>query len=326
MTQISNDRVLSKIPTSPLGLFFALSVGSYVPHELWDRANFRKKFCFRAIVMPVLTYRLLKMLTENPYYETLLYTQPRIPCRIHRPYLSTRMSRRENVDALALHYEKMTAFLSKDNFLAHLSPSGLKLAYLKGKDGSIYRLCFKSTHKLDREGEVSVILADSHGNMLSKMTFTLCQRFDEDCLIIGGLQGPNTADALDSIQHATKQLYGLFPKRILIDAVLFLGHLMNVRRVYAVSNMNHVYQALRYSNRKKQIFANYDDLWEVSGGIRTPDNYYQLPPVIKRKKIEDVPSKKRSEYRKRFELLDELNQEIYQSLMKSPEFFCNPAP
>lgn len=320
MAQISNERALSKIPSSPLGLYFALSLGNYVPHELWNRANFRKKFCLRALVMPVLTYRLLKMLTAHPYYEALLYCQPRIPCRIHRPYLSIRLSRRENVDALNVHYNKITAFLSKEDFLTHLSPSGLKLAYLTGKDGSLYRLSLKSTHKLDQEGEMSVILTDSLGNMLSEMTFTVCQRFEEDCFIIGGFQGPNTDDALDFIQYATKQLHGLFPKRILTDAVLFLGHLMNVRRVYAVANKNHVYQSLRYTNRKKQIFSNYDELWEASGGLRTPDNYYQLPPVIKRKRIEDVPSKKRSEYRKRFELLDAIGYEIAASLGKRTMF------
>lgn len=271
--------------------------------------------------MPVLTYKLLKMVTGHPCYEMLLYSQPRLPCRIHRPYLSNKMSRRENVRILMYHYEKVTTFLGKERFLAHLSPSGIRLAYITGKNDELFRLSMKSTHKLDREGELSVILSDSRGTMLAEITLTFCQRFEEDCLIIGGLQGPNTPDALTVIRHATKQLHGIFPKKVVLEAVLLIGQFFQVKRAYAVTNSNHVYQSLRYTNRQKQIVADYDAFWEASGGTRTRDNYYQLPPVLKRKNLEDVPSKKRSEYRKRFELLDEVNRELTVSLMSSINHF-----
>lgn len=310
MTQIMHDSFSSNIPKTPLGLYLALSRGVSIPHELWLSARFRRKFFLRGLIMPVLTYRLLKMLTEHPAYEKVLLTQPGLPCRIHRPWLSNKMSRRERLAALIHHYERISALLGNRMFNTLLSVSGITLATIVGKDNQTYVLRFLSTHKLDREGEATLILSDTAGQMLSEITFTLCQRFNENALFIGGLQGPNTADAQNRIQQATKGFHGLFPKRIVVEALLRLAQLLGIKNVCAVANTSHVYHALRYYNRKKHMHADYDALWEVVGGIRTPDGSYQLPLEISRKRLEDIASKKRVEYRRRFELLDEINLQM----------------
>lgn len=316
MAQVIDGATQKEFPHTPLSLYVSLSRGTLVPHELWLSAHFRWKFFLRGLIMPLLTYRILKMLTQHPHYEQLLLTQPRLPCRIHRPYLSNQMSRAEGVNALQYHYEKMTKFLSADNFAQHLSASGINIAQVEGKDGELYYLKLLSTHKLDREGETTIIFRDQAGCMLAEISFTLCHRQGKSALIIGGLQGPKSEDALERIQKATKNFYGLFPKRIVLEALLCLAQLMRTERIHAVATESHVYCSLRYTNRKKHMHADYNALWEMSGGFKTADGYYQLPRATTRKALEEIPSKKRAEYRRRFALLDEIQAQIVQALAR----------
>ena len=310
MTQVSEKRNFIKPPTTPLRLFWCLSRGIYIPHELWISTHFRSKFFLRGLLMPILTYRIMNMLTQHPLYQHILLNQPRLPCRIHRPYLSNRLSRKEAVKALLFHYDNMKQFLNVDDLYRLHTPDGIAICAIGGKEGGIYQLKVISTHKLDREGETTVILRDQQNCMLAEISFTLCLTKGMPTLIIGGLQGPNSDDAQARIQKATKAFHGLFPKRIALEALLRLSDLMHIENIYAVATESHVYQSMRYNSRTKHMYADYNALWEMSGGIKMSDGYYRLPHVIKRKEIEELPSKKRSEYRKRFMLLDNIHMQI----------------
>lgn len=260
--------------------------------------------------MPVLTFRLLKIITQHPFYESLLSSQPRLPCRIHRPYLTNKLSRKERVAAIVYHYKAMTHFLSDAQFNKLLGDEGITMAQIVAKDDTVYTLNLISTHKLDREGEVSIILRDSNEQFLAEISFTLCCQSGESAFIIGGLQGPNNSDAQEIIQHATKNFHGIFPKRIVLEALLALAQRMNISTVYAVTNSSHVYQSLRYNKKQKLVHADYDSFWAMTGGTQINDMYYEIPAIIPRKKIEEVVSKKRAEYRRRFDLLDSINSQI----------------
>lgn len=318
MTQLVNNSLINKLPAGPVTLYVALARGTVIPHELWESAHFRIKFFLRGLIMPALTHRILKMVTQHPRYADILFSQPRLPCRIHRPYLSNRLSRREGAAAILYHYESMTAFLGLDNFSQHLRASGIRIAQIAGKTGELYSLTLLSTYKLDREGEATVLLRDAAGLMLAELSFTLCRRSGNRALVIGGLQGPNGEDAQDRVQQATKNFHGLFPKRIVLEALLQLALLMRTEHIYGVATESHVYQSRRYNNRKKHMHADYNALWEMSGGTKISDGYYALPRMIRRKDLAALPSKKRAEYRRRFTLLDDVHRQIADALHASP--------
>ena len=50
--------------------------------------------------------------------------------------------------------------------------------------------------------------------------------------------------------------------------------------------------------------------WEAVGGICDEEGYFHIPLEIPRKDIADIASKKRAEYRRRYALLDEIQQQI----------------
>ncbi|KGD72118.1 hypothetical protein HA49_15215 [Tatumella morbirosei] len=316
MSLISKRHPRVSPPQTPFGLYFALTKGSVQPHKFWNSRNFRFKFFIRSIFMPVKTYQILNFITKHSAYNDLLQNQPRLPCRVHRPYLSTALSVTEKAEAILYHYKEIMQLLGEDRFRQHIGPEGLCLSRFAGKDGQFFTLQLVSTYRLDKEGEASIILRNSCGQMLAEITFVLCIRNKKRSLIIGGLQGPNGENTQRLVQQATKNLYSLFPKRLVLESLVQTAELFNIKSMIAVSNQLHVYQSVRYKNRIKHMHADYNSFWEMSGGILCEDGFYSIPLNIVRKSLEDVPSKKRAEYRRRYELIDVVRSQTFLTLTR----------
>ncbi len=78
-----------------------------------------------------------------------------------------------------------------------------------------------------------------------------------------------------------------------------------------VSDQGHVFRALRYRFSKGRHFhASYDEFWASIDGMKTSEFRWQLPLQQERKSIEEIASKKRAEYRRRFALLDGMTEQF----------------
>jgi len=79
-----------------------------------------------------------------------------------------------------------------------------------------------------------------------------------------------------------------------------------------VSNRNRViYKAIRNG----RVLADYDQLWEELGGVKRPDGDWELDCApVAAPDLESIPSKKRSEARKRHELVSRLANEVCAAL------------
>ena len=62
--------------------------------------------------------------------------------------------------------------------------------------------------------------------------------------------------------------------------------------------------------------ADYDSFWLSIGGEKQDNGNFMLPLVMPRKTIEEIASKKRSEYRRRYALLDSLIQQMKQATQR----------
>lgn len=303
--QILSGNNSAVLPATPWKLCLSLFQGKYVPHELWGVKKFRNKFMLRSMVMPFSTHKLLKFITAHPSYEKMLHAQPRLPCRLHRPYLTNRLSRHDGAQVIIYHYNMMHKMLGPEAFDQHLD-NRLQVAKFEVKSGDTYYLNFISVHRLDREGEASLILHDADGEMLCEITFALCELGGKKSLIIGGIQGPNSQNSQQKVHAATKNLYGIFPKKLVYEALIVMTNIFNVESMIAVSNETHVYQSLRYHKRQKMMHSDYNSFWEMVGGTLNAQGYYALACESSRKTIESIASKKRAEYRRRYDLLDEI--------------------
>ncbi|CAM8473338.1 VirG localization protein VirK [Citrobacter freundii] len=162
---------------------------------------------------------------------------------------------------------------------------------------------------LDKEGESTIQVQNGDGDVLTKMTFTFCEYNGKSTLFIGGVQG-NAQLPHEAIQKATKSCHGIFPKRIVMEAICRLAERLNIDNVMAVSNEQHIFRSQRYHDKNKVIHSDYNAFWESVGGECDRHGYYHIPRTLARKSEADIASKKRAEYRRRYQLLDSIHSQL----------------
>lgn len=240
-----------------------------------------------------------------------------MPCRLHRPWLTVSMNRRNALEALNGHYQTMSQHLPAALLKGYLSSQGMTLLTLTGKDEQQFTIRLCADAFMDKEGEATLTFCNHQNTVLAEMTFTLCPFEGKSTLFIGGLQGAKAHVPHELIQGATKACHGLFPKRLLVEAVMTLGTAFPVEQILAVSNATHIYRSWRYRKKKEgKLLADYDSFWRSLGGERQESGHFALPLTMPRKPMEEIASKKRAEYRRRYELLDSLIQQMTQATQR----------
>lgn len=304
-------------PESSWQLFRLLASGALTPGRAWNNPAYRRKFVLRSLTTPLKTQKLLARLATQPQLMQILHVQPGLPCRLHRPWLSMHMSAQQTIDALCWHYQYLLGQLPDNIAKGYLSTSGAQLATIAGKDEQLYSIRLRADAMLDKEGEATLTFNDENNTVLAELTFTLCQYNGVNTFFIGGLQGAKANVPHQLIQGATKACHGLFPKRLVVDALLTLGTLLSVEHVRAVSNETHIYRSVRYRRKKRdKLHADYNSFWESLGATVDAESDYVLPLALPRKTMEEIASKKRAEYRRRYTLLDALQQQIIDHIQR----------
>lgn len=302
------------LPESSWHFFRLLSTGALTPGRAWENPGYRFKFMLRSLSTPRMTGKLLANLAKQPHLMQILDVQPGLPCRLHRPWLSVHTDHQQTIEALGWHYQQLLSHLPEHVTKGYLSPHGALLATINGKDGQQYAIRLNADAMQDKEGEATLTFRDENNTVLAELTFTLCQFNGADTFYIGGLQGAKAHVPHQLIQTATKACHGLFPKRLVVDALLTLATPLSVEHVRAVSNETHIYQSLRYRRKKRdKLHADYNSFWESLSATVDSKGDYVLPLMLPRKTMEEIASKKRAEYRRRYELLDTLQQQILQT-------------
>lgn len=304
-------------PTSGWALFKSLATGAITPGLAWQNPSYRRKFMLRSLASPFSTARLLASLAKQPRLMQILQVQPGLPCRLHRPWLTVSMNRRNALEALNGHYQTMSQHLPTALLKGYLSSQGMTLLTLTGKDEQQFTIRLCADAFMDKEGEATLTFCNHQNTVLAEMTFTLCPFEGKSTLFIGGLQGAKAHVPHELIQGATKACHGLFPKRLLVEAVMTLGTAFPVEQILAVSNATHIYRSWRYRKKKEgKLLADYDSFWLSLGGERRESGHFALPLTMPRKPMEEIASKKRAEYRRRYELLDSLIQQMTQATQR----------
>ncbi|MDR7343824.1 uncharacterized protein VirK/YbjX [Pantoea alhagi] len=289
-------------------LFFQLSSGKFKPNKLWQSRRFRLKFMLRSLAYPMTTFSYMEKMSELPAMRQALLIQGLLPAKIHRPYLCSLFSVKQRAEALLAHYGTLQQ-LPHTLYQLFLSPLDHNLASLQGKNHEQFDIVC-STGRYDREGEITLVLL-YNAVTLASLSFSFIEQNGQRAILIGGLQGPRKTVNADMIREATKAGHGLFPKRILMETLFTLAARCQVKHIQAVGDDTHVFRSLRYRHSKKEVFhASYSEFWLSLNGHALPKGLYQLPLAMPRKPLEDIASKKRAEYRRRYEFMDTLEQQL----------------
>ena len=159
-----------------------------------------------------------------------------------------------------------------------------------------------------KEGLLSVMM-DVDGEHLYQIIFWIEQRDDQPTFVIGAMQGPNTENAQDFVREMTKRAHRFRTKNLILYITQAVARALGIKRMLAVSNAG--YYANNHVRLDRKLKTDFGAFWEEVGGWETDDHrFYELPLVYPRKTMEEVPTRKRAVYRRRFAFLDAVDEEI----------------
>ena len=132
---------------------------------------------------------------------------------------------------------------------------------------------------------------------------------------IGAMQGPNMTAAKEVVKQVTKACHAYRTKNLVLYVAQAVAHTMGLAHIYAVTNEG--YYANNHVRIDRKLKTDFSAFWEEAGGHITDDpRFYELPLVESRKTIEEVPTRKRAVYRRRFRMLDEIDAEVIRHMQE----------
>lgn len=254
---------------------------------------------------------------ESSPFGRIAAFYPRIYEKPFRPYLHKSLDSRERCRLLLQHYgflarhapvELVDALLANQPFLLNEHSLGeleqplvVNLTYAK---------------HMQQEGELTLSVGplaslDSFQQhaWIASLTFVLRRGADGWEIAVGGVQGGHAETGKEDAKTATRVFHGLRPKHLLIHVLREIADCWGIERIYGISNAAHALTRKRYRGRIT-IKSSYDELWQEAGGQLDGHGYYLLPVHQARRGMESIPSRKRSQYQRRYRLLDALGAEI----------------
>jgi hypothetical protein len=290
----------------------SVTLRSAVPPHLAGFKSMRElaKIRLRAVLHPRQTPRWLHLLNAHPAFSEYVRNCPRFLYKVYRPYISHALNAAERLEAIRAHYDFMFRRGLRET-LARASVGPVVLAETAGKSCLPYQVQLRTVNMFDREGEL-VLQLTQDDKALYTVAFTVAPRDGHLAISVGCIQGGKTEDAREAIRTATRELHGIRPKQLMATLVRQLGHEYGCERMVLVSNRNRViYKAIRNG----RVLADYDQLWTELGAQLRPDGDWELACVpVAAPDLDGIPSKKRSEARKRHELVSRLADEVCQAL------------
>lgn len=259
---------------------------------------------------------------SSHFLKLLAQSTPCVLQKIYRPYLTNRFSCSDRLDGLIGHY----AFIIKQGLgplILRAAQSPVLLGEIAGKSDEVYQIHLAAVRVLDREGEM-VLELSKDGVLLYSVAFTFFRHVEVMSLGIGCVQGPCATDALDRIRKATRDLYGMRPKNLLLQLVRQIAYRFGCQDILLVGNKNRV---ASHQIKRGKVFADYDSLWQEIGAVRGLDGDFKLAcAAMPLPDFDAIPSRKRSEARKRFALTEQAIDAVWAGLWQPQFSLVHTAP
>ena len=249
---------------------------------------------------------LLKRVADNfPY----VYEQPTRAFFYHKSTFD------ERVRLIEEHMTFLQSTLEPTALLDLYSDGTIRLWSMElGDELGSMELVLRAEPGQRKEGLSALMLLLPDGEALYQIIFWIARDQSGDwSMWIGALQGPNMEGAKDIIKKITKKCHAYRTKNLILYAAQAFARTLGLNKIYAVTNEG--YYANNHVRRDRKLKTSFSDFWLEAGGTHTDDpRFDRLPTVEKRKSVEEIPSHKRATYRRRFKLLDGLDDTVKQNL------------
>ena len=245
---------------------------------------------------------LAKVAEEYPF----VYEQPT------RAFFYRNSTFDERVELLEQHMRFIQMHFKKEVFLGLYNRQAYPLWESKDESG---HLCFELWYNPGqrKEGILSIVLRLDEYYLYQMMIWIAPNKDGEWSLWIGAMQGPNMANAKDVIRKVTRRCHSYRTKNFILHVTQEVAKALGMKHIYAVTNYG--YYANTHIRMEKKLKTSFSDFWEESGGHPCEDKrFYELPMTEARKTMEEIPTRKRNYYRKRYALLDEVDAYVAEKI------------
>lgn len=218
----------------------------------------------------------------------------------------------ERVELLEQHMRFIQMRFKKEVFLGLYNRQAYPLWESKDESG---HLCFELWYNPGqrKEGILSIVLRLDEYYLYQMMIWIAPNKDGEWSLWIGAMQGPNMANAKDVIRKVTRRCHSYRTKNFILHVTQEVAKAIGMKHIYAVTNYG--YYANTHIRMEKKLKTSFSDFWEESGGHPCEDKrFYELPMTEARKTMEEIPTRKRNYYRKRYALLDEVDASVAEKI------------
>ncbi len=211
------------------------------------------------------------------------------------------MSRLQRIDEHFRVIEKMGSLLD--------FPVSKKLTLLNLEDvATNLRVALDQPIWFMREGLFAINLFMLDVRIYS-LAFSLA--FEEGKVVsyVGAIQGVDMEGVLGDYKNLSKAFHRMRPRDFLIESFRIFCRIMGITKIYVVDDAKRHHRSSYFGPEKSGVLLlNYNDIWIERGGVRESEDFFVLSIETEMKNLGKVPSKKRAMYRRRYELLQSIEE------------------
>lgn len=273
-------------------------------------------FVGRALVHRTGMKKLMAYFAADPLRQKLIAESPFPLEQVTRAFFYNGSNFAERSRLIQDHMSFMQKTLQEDWFMAICNCYGKDCEVWQDEyEGQPWKAILKFEAGQRKEGLLSLELNLGEEHLYQIMFWIAKDKKGQDALWIGAMQGPNMEHARDIIKKITKRSFGYRTKNLILYMVQAVARTLGIEKMYAVTNYG--YYANNHVRSDRKLKTNFEEFWAEAAGHPTDDQrFYELPLIEPRKTMEEVPTRKRAVYRKRFVFLDEVDAMIENNVRK----------
>jgi uncharacterized protein VirK/YbjX len=275
----------------------------------------RIKYLWRLALTWNVRSRLLREFEGQGLAQALFRVQPRAFYPVMNHLIDRRMTAQERLRTTLASLRRVCDSVGGEANVRSLLTHGLTLVELTDQTRVVLSLNDVSFH----EGLWQVGLIGADGVRLYSIGFGFT---DDATLLMGNVQGPSLKDdGLDRIRDVTHAAHGMRPPHLLVHTLRVLAAQWGAARLQGVDPENHVKG--RWNLRDSRLRFDYRAFWAEHEAVRDASGNWTLPLHTALRPLDEVPTKRRAMYRRRYAMLEALQLAV--SNLAEPRHALPPA-
>ena len=238
-----------------------------------------------------------------------MQVRPRLLDPIARPYQSSAWDTPTRLRKIASHYETVEQLGRPVDIGPEEELEILTMPEVR--DG--LHIVLDEASWFQREGPL-VLNLFIEATRLYSVAFALRREDGVLTAHVGAIQGRNFPGVLDIYRDLTRCAHGMRPRDMTIQLFRSLCQQLGVDRILLVSDSHRQHRAPYFGNKALNGASDYDMIWTDRGGTRIDASTFEMPVAPSRRDPEQIPARKRGQYRKRYAMLDLLEARLGDNL------------